>query len=1477
MTIPPPIASVFVPMHGIKYLDDPFMSNFGGLASFFWFITSLVPVCRMISKVVTEKETKVRESMKMMGLKDTPYWLSWFIMYSLIYLVIAGVCTIISFGIFTLSSKTIVFLLFYLYGQSCLAFSVLMSSLFNRSKTAVLVGMLVFFVSYFSMLSVTSNTSEGTLMGMSVLNTVAMSQAFIQLMSFEGAEVGIDFTNINDNFYYYSVGTGLLFLFIDCILYWTLALYLDKVIKTETGVSLPWYFPFTPSFWKGHASGRQLSEEETELIREEDEKRRRVMMENQNIEPIDQSLIAQIENGQAMKVRGLRKHFDDKVAVDGLDLDMFKGQIFALLGHNGAGKTTTISMLTGMIPPTAGEMYVNNLNFRTDMSEIRKILGACPQHDILFKTLTVEEHLYLFCKFKGVRDSAEIEAMISEKLIDIDLADKRKTKAGNLSGGQKRKLSLAIALIGGSSVVMLDEPTSGMDLTARRKMWDMLKREKRNRIIILTTHYMEEADILADRIAIMSQGKLYCLGSPLFLKKRFGVGYNLSIVKSIEGSKQPDFSRIQALVMRHLPESKVFNTASAEILFEIPMESTHKFKAFFEELDENLQKLNVETYGISVTTLEEVFIRVSRGDEGGTQEHRKSLHIAEPVEAEPIPKAEKFDSEILNSDEFNIAEHRVKGILFFSHFMALIKKRYIFSKRDLKGIMLEIFLPIVFVILGLILLTQFSLYESQPARHLSFSHYDSKQHVMYDLAAPNPAEDSIYQYMGENSQYFYEAQVQDVSSQDFNLTGYDNYLYLSRKVDPFRLGSFYNADTSQSDMEFSGVYVFANSTAFLSAPTFASEYALAAVNNIANPQADAYYKLKFYNFPLPLTSTQQNLAQNGSSFLISLIFACGMAFIPTGLVTFIVKERENNIKHQHLVSGVSIPAYWASAFVWDLVKYQIPGIIIPLLIKGFDLKSLTEPTEVYNAVWALFALFGFAIIPYTYTVSFLFKSYSIAQFFVFLLNLIIGALGALALWFLLLISDLTREVQDILVYPLRIASPIFCLSFGLIKVSNRVAYQLAYGLSSLPGVYDWDIVGADLVFMFLHTVIGSILVFMIEWLSTVTFFRNLVAVKDPGPNEFVEDEDVERMRVEALNSSPGDVAVKVSGLRKIYGNIFNKSDVKIAVQEASFVVPPQQAFALLGVNGAGKTTCFRILTGEYGPTSGEAFISGYNVVNDLAQARYNIGYCPQFDALSEVLTPVEHLELYARIKGIPKNLISRFVDKQIKDMVLEKYVNVRATNLSGGNKRKLSVAIATIGNPPVVFLDEPSAGMDPNARKNMWEVVNRIKRQKCSIILTTHSMDEAESLCNTMAIMVGGRFKCYGTATHIKNKYSSGYEFLLKVLYPTTEEIDKLVAALAGFTVNENVSQAQVADALTSVEAEYLFERIADHESQALLHEELKERKQVDVRSLAEWVLLESIGSKIFEWLVSEFKEVRLIEHYGSYISLSSKRHRISP
>jgi ATP-binding cassette subfamily A (ABC1) protein 3 len=170
------------------------------------------------------------------------------------------------------------------------------------------------------------------------------------------------------------------------------------------------------------------------------------------------------------------------------------------------------------------------------MNSVRQFLGVCPQHDILFDMLTPIEHLEIFCDFKGV-DSKTKKAEINKMIVDVDLTNNKNSLAKNLSGGARRKLSVAIALIGGSKFVLLDEPTAGMDLSARRKLWNMLKNYKHNRIIILTTHYMDEADILGDRIGIMTDGQLICLGSSLFLKNRFGVGYNLTMVKK---SKEPN-------------------------------------------------------------------------------------------------------------------------------------------------------------------------------------------------------------------------------------------------------------------------------------------------------------------------------------------------------------------------------------------------------------------------------------------------------------------------------------------------------------------------------------------------------------------------------------------------------------------------------------------------------------------------------------------------------------------------------------------------------------------------------------------------------------------------------------------------------------------------------------------------------------------------------------------------------------------------
>lgn len=182
--------------------------------------------------------------------------------------------------------------------------------------------------------------------------------------------------------------------------------------------------------------------------------------------------------------------------------------------------------------------------------------------------------------------------------------------------------------------------------------------------------------------------------------------------------------------------------------------------------------------------------------------------------------------------------------------------------------------------------------------------------------------------------------------------------------------------------------------------------------------------------------------------------------------------------------------------------------------------------------------------------------------------------------------------------------------------------------------------------------------------------------------------------------------IRVSGFRKAYTTLLGKPF--LAVERISFGLDYGECFALLGVNGAGKSTTFKSLTGDVLPTTGQITIAGFDIQSEFKEARKMIGYCPQKDAIFSLLTVEEHLWFYSRIKGIPSALREEIVEKAIIEMNLKDHKTKPAGTLSGGNKRKLSVAIATLGNPPIILLDEPSAGMDPEARRFMWSVVERI-------------------------------------------------------------------------------------------------------------------------------------------------------------------------
>lgn len=235
-----------------------------------------------------------------------------------------------------------------------------------------------------------------------------------------------------------------------------------------------------------------------------------------------------------IKINNLTKKYKDKLAVDNLNLEIKTGELFSLLGTNGAGKTTTIKMISTLILPTSGTININGLDIIKDREKIKRIINISPQETAIAPNLTALENLYFMA---GIYEIKKAKEKINELIKLFKLEEVLNQKAKTLSGGYQRKLSIAISLINDPEILFLDEPTLGLDVISRRELWHIIENLKGKITIILTTHYMEEAEILSDRIGIMNKGKLIELGtSKELIKKTNAKNFEDAFIKIVEGA-----------------------------------------------------------------------------------------------------------------------------------------------------------------------------------------------------------------------------------------------------------------------------------------------------------------------------------------------------------------------------------------------------------------------------------------------------------------------------------------------------------------------------------------------------------------------------------------------------------------------------------------------------------------------------------------------------------------------------------------------------------------------------------------------------------------------------------------------------------------------------------------------------------------------------------------------------------------------------
>ncbi|PRP82363.1 ATP-binding cassette sub-family A member 3 [Planoprotostelium fungivorum] len=530
--------------------------------------------------IVTEKKSRSVEMMKITGMSMTAYWLSMWVFFGLLNILIALLLSIIGLSLkmsfFFQVNITSWSVLFMLHSFSQPMLSMLMSTFFSRPIVATVVMHMLTPIFYVAsqVLNLIVWVNDPPPWYLMLFPPYALNRGVwvIGASLFQSAQP----LSFSDIFHgeliriYGCLVASAVFLFLCTI-------YLENVLPKEYGVREPLHFPYLHF---------------RDMLR----KRRGKELNDRT------SLLFNTPNNQELiDIRGIQE-YPGKKALSGLSLQIRDGECVGLLGPNGAGKSTLAHILCGIIPPSGGDAYIAGKNITYEMFSVRKALGFCPQHEIVWDDLTAREHVLFYMRIKGVSHLYEDEET-DRVLSCVGLLDEKDKMAKDMSTGMKRRLSIGISIIGNPKCLILDEPTNGLDPETRRAIWELIQSQKPDKAVIITTHNMEEADTLCTKIAIISQaGKLVCEGIQLELKRKYGRGYKLSISALPSRLIEAD-----TYIRNKYPSARADVVAGGVVNYYVQKEEVD-MGTIFGDMKREKKENGITEWSISQTSLEEVFL-----------------------------------------------------------------------------------------------------------------------------------------------------------------------------------------------------------------------------------------------------------------------------------------------------------------------------------------------------------------------------------------------------------------------------------------------------------------------------------------------------------------------------------------------------------------------------------------------------------------------------------------------------------------------------------------------------------------------------------------------------------------------------------------------------------------------------------------------------------------------------------------------------
>lgn len=1295
------------------------------------------------SYATNEKSSGIMERMRMFGMNDFMLLLS-YIVHGLLTSGISSLLMVILMKIpagigpiFAESSWFILWIVLIIFCAQSICFFLAVSSLFTNNILATYVPTILFFLPYGALqanVDMAHFPTYGQVLT-SFLPITYLYWAMQNIYGFESVGQGSDIFSIikvpPGGYCNLPLIVVLLLSLIGCLLLSLIYVYIINVNPGPFGHTKPWHFIFPKklcSLFKVSPSVILRNESEVDVC----------------TRGVYERVPDNVEVG--LKIVNLHKRIGNVIPVKDISLDVYVGQITALLGHNGAGKTTTLSIISGIFSPTSGSIFYRGYNIFTNLKGFRYELGLCPQEDMLIPDISPWEHLIFFGMVKGI-PLKELIASAKSALLEVGLNDRKYVIVSQLSGGMKRKLCLALALIGFPKVIVLDEPTSGLDPESRREIWNILLKLRENRVMIITTHFMEEADVLGDQIAIMDHGSIICYGTPMFLKRQYGAGYHITV----SSSNASMFSHIIQFVKSKIPSAVVSKETEDSIVFDIGSSNTECFPEVFESL-ESKEEFHITRIGVNCTSMEDVFLKVRENADGSIEDLT--------LNGQTLNKLGHLSTALRGSSLSS----------FFKRFYALLIKNVLYVKDK--------WLLYLFTVAALPLLIAYWTMSGT----ISLVDYESSDpSLTFDLKLYGNTEVLVNGNKLPKIRTTFVDLIRNRGSYDVDL--------VSLKKSDIIEGLLFSA--TQDELKFRQSMIVAGDFSdslpnilFSSVAIHSPVIAVDLLYNSILKSEDKNYSISTTHQPLIFEST---FCSQSSSVVIAAVIASWiiLVFCLGGVVSqcFIKSphtERTSILKHLQLMTGVSPFTYWLSFFIWDLIIYCSCITLILIILTSIDTVGMLSHNGA-GVLYLIMFLFGFSGLWFSYCFSYFFKTstHAVTLFSSVLVILIVATL---------ILFNLIQESSKYIcfVYILRLI-PV-CPFVSAIQKFTTTAIQLVQcsycpNLSAFPpckelqnkGYFDSDM-NKELYFLGLDWILYLALIILIEF-GYVTKLWNLLNSLYIGPLEKSDlvsvESDVakEKDRVDAAlhaTDNNGAPTVIVDGLAKKFSSTIT------AVHDVSFATKEGECFGLLGVNGAGKSTTFNILTGIQIATEGRIIVNGYNLSDNKWKCLSFFGYCPQSSALAEYMTGRQMLTLFASLRLTHSSDIQNLVNKWISLLGLEEYCDRACGTYSGGNKRKLSTALAFISNPSIILLDEPTSGVDPVTRRKLWIVLKECQGHKQTVIISSHSMDECEAVCDRLTIMAQGYMQCIGSVQHLKMLYGQGFVILIKLKSHSDDEVQNL-------------------------------------------------------------------------------------------------------